>query len=135
MIKHKELKTFEFKGIKVMVSMNYDLQTISLVKEGSTFAEKNTIVAKEYVFVKRELAFMPAWLNILDAMKFAITEANNEMTEYLAEKAKEAKTIEKAQMDRVTNILLEVTKDLTSNLEKNANKTTHKGPGRPKKSK
>lgn len=83
MKKHLEIKTIEHKGIKVIVEINYDLGQVSLVEP-----IMNQFQDKRWIFAKRSLDYMNGWLNIIDAMKFAITEAKKDLEHDLAEKSK-----------------------------------------------
>lgn len=63
-------KIYTFKGISVCVEVDYVRRTVSLVeKDGDDFKRKN------WYFSDRELMYMNGWLTILEAMKYAITEA------------------------------------------------------------
>jgi hypothetical protein len=84
MIKHLEIKTYEYCGIKVTVKIDYNDDTISLVER-----ELDNYVKKEWVFINRGLEFMSSWLDILDAMKYAIEEARKELKAYKDAKFKE----------------------------------------------
>lgn len=64
-------RVYTHKGISVAVDIDLVAKTISLVEKrgNDTFADK------KWDFTHRELKYMQGWLNILDAMKHAITEA------------------------------------------------------------
>ena len=79
--KHLEVKTYDHKGVSVRVEVNYDQGTISLL-------DKETGQAKKWLFAKRELEYMQGWQNILDAMKYAITKATEELTQHQEAQAK-----------------------------------------------
>lgn len=106
MIKHLEVKTYEYCGINVTVSIDYDNSVISLV-ERSTVPKGWDI--KKWVFAERRLDFMNSWQTILDAMKYAIEESSKELKSY-----KDAKMKEKE--DDVINAL-----DIATNIIKNKN--------------
>lgn len=89
MIKHNELKTVEYKGIKITLDINYDAGTVSLVHQKDRF---NGWQPKEFVFANRSLEYMNAWLLILDAIKFAVSQAKKDLESDLAEKTKFEKT-------------------------------------------
>jgi hypothetical protein len=95
-MKHLEIKSFEHKGIKVTVVIDYDQGTIDLVeKQGSSFSPKR------WLFSNRGLEYMNGWLTILDAMKFAITEAKKELTAYQDEQNKKK---DKALIQKISNL-------------------------------
>jgi hypothetical protein len=79
--KHLELKTYEIKGIKVLVEIDYDKKTISLMKDRHN--------PKHYIFAAREIEYMSGWRTILDAIKVAIGEAETELRAHIEEQEKE----------------------------------------------
>lgn len=81
--KHIEVKTISHKNIDVMVSINYDVGTISLVNKGMNFPPKS------WVFAGRTVEYMPAWKNILKAMLFAVEVAEKDLQKDIEEKAKQ----------------------------------------------
>ena len=84
MIKHLEVKTYEFYNIRVMVEINYDLKQISLVEKTSNCNYNDfSTKLKAYVFVRRGLEYMNGWRNVLSAINYAIDEAQKELEEYL----------------------------------------------------
>jgi len=84
--KQLEVLVFTKNKIDVTVSIDYINKTISLVKPaGNPF--KNQYEKKEYIFMGRNAAFMPTWLNILDAMSYAIKEAKSLLDEAIKEEA------------------------------------------------
>ena len=70
MTKNLEIITYEFKGIKVTVKIDYDNGLISLVQN-----ENGEYKNKTWKFAKRSLSYMQGWKNILGAMEYAIKEA------------------------------------------------------------
>lgn len=106
MIKHLEVKTYEYCGISVTVSIDYDRSVISLM-------ERNTSPrgwdVKKWVFAERGLDFMNGWQTILDAMKYAVEESAKELKGY-----KDARLKEKSE--DVMNAL-----DIASEIIKNKN--------------
>lgn len=103
MIKHIEIKTYEYAHIKIMVRIDFDKGTISLIEKlPPQFNDKTTFhfKPKEYVFIERELEYMADWHNILNGMKHAITEATQELEEYLDHKQKE-------KAEEVTDVLIQ----------------------------
>lgn len=83
MKKHLEIKTFESYGINIHVKIDYDRQTISLVDEAPAYENK------KWLFANRDTKYINGWHNILNAMKYAIEQAEAELTEYLAKKQEE----------------------------------------------
>lgn len=69
--KHKVLKSYLYKGISVMVQIDFDKEKISLLE--------NAMTPKKWVFADREIDYMSGWQNILDAMKHAIKCATSEL--------------------------------------------------------
>lgn len=102
--KHVEVKTYEYGDIKVMVRIDYDAKTISLIERDITrqsidgFHHK----PKQYVFVRRELEYMNGWRMVLKGIEYAIDEAEKELSEYI-------KAEEKAKHDLVTDVLMQAT--------------------------
>lgn len=80
--KHLELETYNHKGVGVTVEINYDAGTISLLEKGQP---------KKWIFAGRQVEYMPGWLNILDAMKYAIEEATLKLEAHQKEKEKQLK--------------------------------------------
>ncbi len=83
---HLTIKSYEHKGIKIAVKINYDNGEVSLVE--NNVYDQRIWNDKHYVFAGRGLEYMKGWQNILDAMKYAITEATKELEKSLAEKSK-----------------------------------------------
>ena len=84
MIKNLEIITYEYRGIKVTVKIDYDNGLISLV-ENQNGEYKN----KTWKFAKRSLSYMQGWKNILGAMEYAIKEAEKLLSEYENKKKEE----------------------------------------------
>ena len=95
MIKHLEIKTYEYCGISVTVSIDYDRSVISLMERKTSPRGWDV---KKWVFAERGLDFMNCWQTILDAMKYAVEESSKELKGY-----KDAKNKEKE--DDVVNAL------------------------------
>ena len=97
--KHVEIRTYFHVGIGVTVKIDYDGGQISLVE-----AEKGSMPikysGKQWVFTNRGLEYVGGWLDILEAMKNAIKEAEISLklhTDYVADqKAKLILGAEKA---------------------------------------
>jgi len=78
--KIEEIKEYDYHGIKVWVKINYVLNDISIVDNQSFSA----FPPKKWCFAGRGVEFMKGWQNILDAMKYAISEAEKEYLQELA---------------------------------------------------
>jgi hypothetical protein len=101
MIKHLEIKTYEYCGISVTVKIDYNDDTISLVER-----KLDNYVKKEWIFINRGLEFMGSWIEILDAMKYAIEEAQKELEQYKRDKMKEKEDdFAKAHVAQVPRLL------------------------------
>ena len=109
-----EIKKFTYKDIEVLVHIDYVQGKCSIVESCTTnnceqcedkpkFAN---YVAKKWVFETRGLGYMNGWLVILDAMKFAITEAKKLLE--ASEKAKQ-KEIDKLMEQVEQDAILELT--------------------------
>lgn len=73
MKKIKETVEFEKNGIKVYVRIDYVNNSFDLVeKERGTMSK---FKKKDYCFIGRGVEYINGWLNILDAMKYAMEEA------------------------------------------------------------
>lgn len=83
MLKHREIKTVEHKGVTVTLDINYDAGTVSLVYYKDRLNEWQT---KEWIFSGRTIEYMDGWLNILDAIKFAVQEAKKDLMASAKEK-------------------------------------------------
>lgn len=77
----KQLIEYTYKGISVVAAINHDSRTISLVENaGSGYAGSETqYQVKKWAFGKRGMEYMESWNTVLDAMKFAISEARKEL--------------------------------------------------------
>ena len=89
-MKYLEIKSYVLNDVRVVVKLDYQNQTISLVEVN----DRSTPVSyppKQWIFSNREVQYMDGWIAILDAMKLSVKEAKKEMEAYLAaeEKAKE----------------------------------------------
>lgn len=88
-MKHLEIKTIEHQGIKIIVKIDYDKETISLVENAGKNQGTNQYVPKQWSFANRGVDYMLGWVNILNAMTFAILAAKKDLQEFLDERAKE----------------------------------------------
>jgi len=102
MIKHLEIKSYQYGDISVTVKIDYDNQKISLVEK-----EWNSpnIQNKKWVFADRGLDFKNGWLNILTAMKYAIEQSFMELESYNKMKAKEKMDSVEAVLTKATEIV------------------------------
>ncbi len=82
-MKHIEIRTVETHGIKVVIKIDYDLGTASLVERNGT-----GFVGKKYFFCDRGLEYMNGWLNILEAMQVAVKECKKELEKDLGKKTR-----------------------------------------------
>lgn len=114
MIKQIEVKTIEHKNIKVTVGINYFKGEIALLEYDT---ERKDFAVKKWTFENRGLEFMQGWQNILDAMKYAIKIATDDLAAFQKEKQNEAKKI----VNEAGNFMLEVF-GKESGLKKNAKK-------------
>ena len=85
MKKHTEIITVEHKGIAVTLHIDYDKGELSLVERngfnGSGFLKK------QWIFANRTLDYMKGWLDIIDAMKYAIEYGKKQLEHDLAIKS------------------------------------------------
>jgi len=117
MIKHLEIKTYEYCGIRVTVKIDYNDSTISLVER-----ELDNYVKKEWVFINRGLEFMGSWLDILDAMKYAIEEAREELKHYQVAKQKGKDDDVCKALDMATDMIkFDMTRDAKKFIDKKIN--------------
>lgn len=82
--KHFEREMYNVNGIKVMVEIDYDRETISLVED----IGHNHFMNKKYVFGGRGVEYMQGWRNILYAMEKSFSEAEIKLRKHLEKKAK-----------------------------------------------
>ncbi len=82
MDKHLEIRTTEHKGINVIVKIDYDAGTITLV-ERQPNSQPAVYTAKQWVFKNREVDYMQGWLDILEAMTLAVKDAKNDLERVL----------------------------------------------------
>lgn len=68
-------RIYTHKGISVAVDIDLVNKQISLVEKMGD----NSFRHKSWLFAERELKYVQGWLNILDAMKYAMTEAAKEL--------------------------------------------------------
>jgi hypothetical protein len=72
-----EIIKYTHKGITIPVQINYIKKQISLVEINRE--NLDGVDKKQYIFAARTLSYTKAWLTILDAMKYAVTEANKRL--------------------------------------------------------
>lgn len=88
MIKNLEVRTVEHKGIKVTIKIDYDNGKASLVEFDRGGYKGGNWKDKSFVFAGRGLEYMNSWLDILDAMKHAVSECKKELEFSLAQSSK-----------------------------------------------
>lgn len=81
---HLEIYTHTHKGISVTVKINYPEAEVSLVEN-----EYPNYPNKKWLFANRTPEYLGSWLNILDAMKSAVSEAKKKLEDYEKEREKE----------------------------------------------
>ena len=86
MQKIKETYAFIHKDIKIFVKIDYVNNKISLMEPFKPHESEFKI--KEWKFSKRGVEYMNGWLDILEAMKFAIIDAKKKYEKDLAENSK-----------------------------------------------
>ena len=97
-----ELYTYTYKGkvqtVPVTVHINYVQGLISLMEYNTQ--TRTPVSAKIWKFTDRSIEYMSGWLDILDAMKAAITDAEEKLKAYQEQekKDKEEKLIELAKL-------------------------------------
>lgn len=77
-MKNLEIRTIEYKGVKVSIKIDYDTGEAALVELG-------TYEDKKWVFSHRGLGYMDGWLNVLEAMTVAVKECKKELEFSLAQ--------------------------------------------------
>ena len=82
-IKHLEIKEYSLNSVSVLVKIDYDKETISLLEAGSNPSPKR------WMFAERGIEFMQGWRNILDAMRYAIDQAEADLDKHLKAREKE----------------------------------------------
>jgi hypothetical protein len=81
-------RAYRHKDVTVVVDIDLEAETITLMeKHNGTYRKKN------WLFAERQLKYMAGWQRILDAMKYAISEATS-----VVEKHKEARISETARV-------------------------------------
>ncbi len=109
MIKHLEIKTYEYGDVKVTVQINYDLNTISLIEmcdiphlHDPQYNKSCYSKPHHYVFANRGLEYMNGWRNVLHGLEHAIGEAEAELKAYIKQKEDE-------KHELVENVLMQAT--------------------------
>jgi hypothetical protein len=64
-------KIYTYNNIAVAVEVDYAKGTVSVVEK----LQNGTYAPKKWVFCDRQLEYMQGWLNILEAIQFAVGEA------------------------------------------------------------
>lgn len=76
------IRDYTYNKVTVTVKIDFDEEHISLVNGNGDYPPKN------WLFAKRSLGYMAGWQAILDAMKYAISEAEKELREVVEEREK-----------------------------------------------
>ena len=84
--KIKDTYEFIYKGISVYVKVDYLNNLISLVEPWKL--EQGKFQKKNWIFADRGVEYMQDWLNILEAMAWAIEDAKEKYEANLAEESK-----------------------------------------------
>lgn len=106
------IKTIEHKGIRVMMKIDYDKGELSFMESNyGNWQNKN------WVFANRGLEYMQGWLDILDAMKFAVGEGKKELEKDKNEKGK-------VMVDEIGKKIMLVREYEAGMHQKHENKTT-----------
>ena len=75
-----QIEEYEHKGVTVIIKINYMKEEISVVectgKRSSDFKDKH------WIFANRGSGYIESWCIILDAIKFAVKEANDKLKKY-----------------------------------------------------
>jgi hypothetical protein len=99
--------------IKIFVKIDYSNNRIDIVEPEPT--RKGNFRKKDYTFINRGAEFMNSWLNILEALQFAIRSAKSKLEDY-------QKKIQDEKNDDVTQILLQATKIVENKNKKHGKK-------------
>lgn len=78
----KETYIYELKGKKIGVTIDYRQKQISLV-------EPDTLKRKNWLFAERGVKYINGWLNVLEAIESAITDAKERLEKYIEEEEEE----------------------------------------------
>lgn len=71
------VRAFTYKKVTVIMEIDLIKKTASMVSYLDQYGnQKKTYEFKKWIFADREQKYMAGWLLILDAMKFAVTEAD-----------------------------------------------------------
>lgn len=97
MVQNKRIEYYDFthKDVKITVKIDYYNNKISLMQEDSQYSFQH----KKWIFADRGVEYMPAWLNILEAMQEAIKDAKKKYEANLAE-------ISKFKDEKIANLVL-----------------------------
>lgn len=69
-----------YEGVRVAVHINYPEGIITLIDENPK--NPSAVQGKQWIFRNRSLDYMGGWLQILDAMKSAVSEAADKLKAY-----------------------------------------------------
>lgn len=90
--KYLEVKSYEYLGVEVLVKIDYDKKSISLVESipHGIFLETNyRFVDKKWLFSNRGLEYMGRWIHVIEAMHQAVEMASKELEQYLKDVQKD----------------------------------------------
>lgn len=82
--KISEVKEYIYKNITVTLSINYAKNEVSVL-------ENNSDKARHFIFQNRGVEYMQGWINVLEAVNYAVKEAKKDLEDY---KTKETQKIE-----------------------------------------
>lgn len=69
-----------YEGVRVAVHINYAAGIISLIDENPS--NPSAVQGKQWIFRNRSLDYTGGWLQIMDAMKSAVSEAADKLKAY-----------------------------------------------------
>jgi hypothetical protein len=104
MIKHTEIKSYEYGDIKVAVKIDYDNSLVSLIEKGNNLPGM-AWGDKKWLFSSRGPDYKNGWLNILTAMRYAIEKSFDELESYNKMKAKEKMNGVEAVLTKATELV------------------------------
>ncbi len=80
-----------YEGIRVAVHINYIEGLITLIDENPK--NPSAVQGKQWIFRNRSLDYMGGWLEIMDAMKSAVSEAADKLKAYQEQEAAEKEAL------------------------------------------
>jgi hypothetical protein len=89
-----------YQGVRIAVHINYIEGIITLIDENPK--NPSAVQGKQWIFRNRSLDYMGGWLEIMDAMKSAVSEAADKLKAYQdQEEAEKMALITDALKERV----------------------------------